>query len=328
MTNDKRPILFALVALTGGAAYAFDGGQTAAGDATAPTAQQTGKEAPTPPGAPGAQGTAEATGSRSQEGQKGSTEKKPEAAKTQEPKKVEDPEVTFEDLWPSGNEGEAQAQQEIAELFDSVERRLRLIDAMLLEASAGNTTRLAELEGSGLEDLLEDLPQEQKPKSDSESSCQGLGGSIGQSSTQGRQAVEEINRIIEIAQSLPSGCQAGAPKEGEKPGQSPLDRPQTSRDKSQSPEKPKEDGSKPGEKPKEPKDNKSSEDEGKNEKADRIPGAATETPPQVTDQREHWGDLPVHVRDVFRAEGGPGMPAQYRDWIDAYYRRLNSRSGD
>jgi hypothetical protein len=28
------------------------------------------------------------------------------------------------------------------------------------------------------------------------------------------------------------------------------------------------------------------------------------------------------VRDVFRTQGGGDMPAKYRDWIDAYYRRM------
>lgn len=36
-----------------------------------------------------------------------------------------------------------------------------------------------------------------------------------------------------------------------------------------------------------------------------------------------WGDLPVHVRELFRAQGGADLPPHYRDWIDAYYRRLN-----
>ena len=36
-----------------------------------------------------------------------------------------------------------------------------------------------------------------------------------------------------------------------------------------------------------------------------------------------WGNLPLHMRDIFRSEGGSDMPARYRDWIDNYYRRLN-----
>lgn len=38
---------------------------------------------------------------------------------------------------------------------------------------------------------------------------------------------------------------------------------------------------------------------------------------------DRWGDLPVHVRELFRAQGGGDLPPRYRDWIDAYYKRLN-----
>ena len=43
------------------------------------------------------------------------------------------------------------------------------------------------------------------------------------------------------------------------------------------------------------------------------------------DAKDRWGDLPQQVRDVFRTEGTSDLPAQYRDWIDAYYRRLNKQ---
>ena len=47
---------------------------------------------------------------------------------------------------------------------------------------------------------------------------------------------------------------------------------------------------------------------------------------QAPDDRERWGDLPLQVRDLFRSEGSSAdLPAQYRDWIDAYHRRLNRR---
>jgi hypothetical protein len=47
----------------------------------------------------------------------------------------------------------------------------------------------------------------------------------------------------------------------------------------------------------------------------------------ATADGDKWGDLPVHVRDVFRTQGGGDMPAQYRDWIDAYYRRMAKKAG-
>jgi hypothetical protein len=33
----------------------------------------------------------------------------------------------------------------------------------------------------------------------------------------------------------------------------------------------------------------------------------------------------VQVRELFRAQGGDDLPPRYRDWIDAYYRRLSGR---
>lgn len=43
----------------------------------------------------------------------------------------------------------------------------------------------------------------------------------------------------------------------------------------------------------------------------------------TADPADRWGDLPLHVREVFRVEGASDIPPRYRDWIDAYYRRLN-----
>jgi len=34
--------------------------------------------------------------------------------------------------------------------------------------------------------------------------------------------------------------------------------------------------------------------------------------------------LPPRAREVFTIKGGEDMPARYRDWIDAYYRRLSA----
>jgi hypothetical protein len=37
---------------------------------------------------------------------------------------------------------------------------------------------------------------------------------------------------------------------------------------------------------------------------------------------DRWGELPRRFEETFRAQGGRDVPVQYRDWIDAYYRRL------
>ncbi len=46
-------------------------------------------------------------------------------------------------------------------------------------------------------------------------------------------------------------------------------------------------------------------------------------PPAPVEQGdERWGFLPVHVREVFRNQGDREIPIIYRDWIDAYHRKL------
>ena len=55
--------------------------------------------------------------------------------------------------------------------------------------------------------------------------------------------------------------------------------------------------------------------------AGRPPDLAKERVP-VDDASGRWGDLPVQLREVFRAQGADDLPPKYRDWIDGYYRRL------
>jgi hypothetical protein len=59
------------------------------------------------------------------------------------------------------------------------------------------------------------------------------------------------------------------------------------------------------------------------ELANSPPGDSTQDPLMVSADREQWGNLPVHMQELFRAEGGDKVPARYRDWIESYYRRLN-----
>jgi len=75
-----------------------------------------------------------------------------------------------------------------------------------------------------------------------------------------------------------------------------------------------------------PKGNKAGHPEG-NKNATQ-PEEATGDPLMAVDGKGQWGNLPVHVRDLFRAEGGRDLPPRYRDWIDSYYRRLNERDSD
>ena len=65
--------------------------------------------------------------------------------------------------------------------------------------------------------------------------------------------------------------------------------------------------------------------EATNEEGDEPPDLATEQGGRPLHAGERWGDLPVHLQDIFRTEGDRHMPPRYRDWIDAYYRKLATR---
>jgi hypothetical protein len=111
---------------------------------------------------------------------------------------------------------------------------------------------------------------------------------------------------------------------------SPLDNPQGEpTQKEETPEGPEqgEKPEKPGEKPgggNQPKNpHESSDRNPRNSRGDSPPDMEVDSANRSADSRNRWGDLPMHVREVFRTEDKGYMPARYRDWIDSYHRRLN-----
>ena len=76
-----------------------------------------------------------------------------------------------------------------------------------------------------------------------------------------------------------------------------------------------------------PAGNQSSKSPAENAAGDPNGDAKSRDARGATGDADKWGDLPVHVRDVFRTQGGGDMPAQYRDWIDAYDRRMAKKAG-
>jgi hypothetical protein len=76
-----------------------------------------------------------------------------------------------------------------------------------------------------------------------------------------------------------------------------------------------------------PRGNREDQGEPETRPAAQSPDQETQDPRAPGAGTEQWGNLPIHLRELFRAEGGTRLPARYRDWIDSYYRRLNRRSG-
>jgi hypothetical protein len=120
-------------------------------------------------------------------------------------------------------------------------------------------------------------------------------------------------------------------QQGEEQGKSPLEgQRDTTTQRESTPDKPgSEKGKQPdGQQPDQsgsPKGNKKTPGDGKNTTSKAPPGQETEKAAHGADSRESWGYLPEHARDVFRTQGGGQMPARYREWIDAYYKKLNQK---
>ena len=226
---------------------------------------------------------------------------------------------------------QSSSEAEMRELFRSVEKRLKAIDELLSDASAGEaTSNLAKARESGIDEILKLSRQE----------SQGV--------------IEAIDRILEISASQPQpgqGSGSGSPQPSQSLGQqegSPLDRGQQTTPRESTPEMPGQElGQQSGQRPDEQtgeetpggKDGEKPQDASADPKSGKVidesnpenlqlgegqtgpPGA-----PSSADGVERWGALPKHAQEVFRSEGGTELPARYREWIDAYHRRLNRES--
>ena len=219
------------------------------------------------------------------------------------------------------------AQAEMRQLFGKVERRLREIDRLLGDAGAGDAAALAGAKKAGIDELLKNTQARQ------------------------REVLDDIDRILELArqsQGRPSSGSAGQQGDEQPDGASPIDKQgEQQTDRESTPSAPKK-GDKPGGQDKnggkpqpaptkpndpnapnsndQPNDSRASPPkDSRNNPSSGPPAQPTGNPSAVDRGKDRWGDLPVKVRDVFRAEGGGDMPAQYREWIDAYYRRLSKK---
>jgi len=222
------------------------------------------------------------------------------------------PPSPVERILETGQTGAGEEQDELVVLFQRVEGRLREIDRLLYDASAG--APVDRQAASGIDELLR------------------------QTRGKNQEVLDDIDRILQIAvergqqQQQQSGSSGSGQQQGQgqPQGQGPQ---QGSREEStQREETPEGPG---GERPQQqgpdgpqreqgqqPRDGADTPDEGQTRAGDQPLRDATGAG-AGGDGDGRWGDLPVHVRELFRAQGGADLPPHYRDWIDAYYRRLN-----
>ncbi|HTF91291.1 MAG TPA: hypothetical protein VK843_22960 [Planctomycetota bacterium] len=244
----------------------------------------------------------------------------------QTPPKPEEPEKERLHLPPMpGSQPDDGLKKELLELFAKVENRLRAIDTQMFEAAAGRVP-VKPVVGSGIEELLKAGQQTKTP--------QNVGELLESAARDSQQAQTEIQRMLQIAQQLNKNSnQSGSPSDGPpkqgKGGSSPLDKQgKTPSGREATPKQP---GSKP-EKPDKPgdadvpKDSKQPDDPNRQDsnREGQKPPAAKTAPGSAANGADRWGDLPVRAREIFRVEGASDLPPQYRDWIDGYYRKLQS----
>ena len=235
------------------------------------------------------------------------------------------------------------AQQEMLKLFGKVERRLKDIDKLLQDASAGDTKKLKEAGLSGMDQLLQRTAQSSREVQQDIDRLLELARQAGQQGGGGGGGGSSSNR-------QPNGQQGGQQQQqgGGEGSSSPLDgRSEQSTQREAVPELPQQggtqqqrgqdqagqqrqqqqQGSQPqsqqgGERPNDPRNagGRQGNQQGSDPAADAKGAGSAQT-----DGADRWGDLPVHARDVFRTQGGRDLPPRYRDAIDGYYRRLNKR---
>jgi len=196
--------------------------------------------------------------------------------------------------------GQSDLASEMVKLFQRVEQNLTRIDTLLNDASAGDAP-LSEVEDSGLDDLLRRA----------QVNCQTV--------------ISDIDQILELARRQGGSCSKCLKSGNGKPKDSPLDRPRDSSPRAgeETPEQPTPEEARKEEQPagERPESPAESRDKGESAPGEPFDPRSGDPVPHPTDADE-WGLLPPKIQEIFRSEGSSDLPVQYRDWIDAYYRRL------
>lgn len=248
--------------------------------------------------------------------------------------------------------------EEMERLFGEVERKLIKVNRLLEEASVGGKRGAAaarglegavksidellrESEESGrasiaaIDRILEIASEEHEESSCSGSKSGGLCKKPGSGKSSGSPSGQASGSKPKSGQGK-TGAQPGGDQSGNQPG--PLDRQGTATaQREATPQGPgqgqREPGSdKPGEDPRDasaqgqqPNGNRATPTPGQLRPGETPPSAATESVGVAPSGQERWGELPETTREIFRMQGGGDMPPRYREWIDAYYKRLNQK---
>ena len=236
----------------------------------------------------------------------------PEPPPPQEEGDEDDGPMTREELERALLGGNEQ-QQEMLELFATVERKLREIDDYLFEAAAGEDEFAAE--GSGLSELFLETREAS------------------------REVSEGIDRILELAEKMAQQQQqqqssgGGQQQQQQGQGRSPLDdrSPESQRERERSSQQQQEELEQQGQ-PREqdqeereggqrPEDGQTDDRPAEQREGDAAPEGERGAGSQASGAGQ-WGELPPRMQEIFSNQVGDDLPLEYRDWIESYWRRL------
>jgi len=264
----------------------------------------------------------------------------PQAGATQETDPVPPPPVTppeqdetdLRGMNPFAPPGGAGGPEDMEQLFLKVEKRLQRVTDLLYEASSGDVSGAESIGSAGIDELIREAEQ------GAAGASSGMARILGATRSQSEATLDDIQQILELAEQQSSSSSSsssqsqsqnpsneGMPQQGQTPSGS------RKQESGEQPPTPGEDGQPQGEQQEgdptngqQPRGSQES-DAGQDGQSDAPPPSETGGPSGASGAEE-WGDLPVHLRKVFRNGVSEDVPPRYRDWVDSYYKRLNKRN--
>ena len=125
-----------------------------------------------------------------------------QGARLQDPAHPEQEPEKLQDLNPfRQDEAQESAQDEMVRLFQEVERSMNRMSSLLMDASKGESGKLAEVAGSGMDELLRNGDSSEQPSAGGGS----LADLLDATGAEGQSVLAGIERILEIAASQGDG---------------------------------------------------------------------------------------------------------------------------
>lgn len=235
---------------------------------------------------------------------------------------------------PESLPGASDLQQEMIRLFGEVESHLEEVDTLLYEASGadpfGDGEGLREwIDGARdngrsavekIDELLEIADQMQQQNEQQQQNQSQSQQNSGQNRQQGQQDQQQSSSRQQGGQ---ENQQQSSRDQRDQTGRSSRERTPEGPNEAGAQNQQQSSGSEPqGQAGARPEDGGESDADGENQRGE-AQDDASRTANDDPRAFGRWGELPPRTQEIFTNTASDDMPPQYRDWIDAYYRRVS-----